>query len=86
LPPDFLDGGKIPGHPVVRSIIGVTLVLVGIALLFLPGPGVVLILLGVVLAEIPGRTRLLRWLIERKGVRAHINSYRHRHGVPPLEQ
>lgn len=85
LPTDFLRGARMPGHPVVRTIIGVVLMLVGIALLFLPGPGIVLILIGLVLAEIPGRDRLVRRLIERNRVLEYINSFRGRQGVPPIE-
>lgn len=69
---------------IVRSVFGLGLVAVGVALLFLPGQGVLMILGGVVLAEFPGKYRLERWLLGRNAVFSALNAIRSRFGKAPF--
>jgi putative transmembrane protein PGPGW len=97
IPFDYFGPGKhyhLPfsdRHPVVRAgllalrnVIGVLLVLAGIAMLVLPGQGVLTILAGLVLIHFPKKHELLRWIVSRRAVLASANWVRHRAGRPPL--
>lgn len=99
LPADYFTGEKrrraawAARHPVERGLLavargaaGLVLVLVGLALLFLPGQGLLTILCGLMVATYPGKYRLERWLVRRSQVRSAINWLRHRAGRPPLVQ
>jgi len=91
LPADYLGG---PGNPrprhwtfrIVRSAVGVVLVLVGVLLSLpgIPGQGVLTILAGVMLIEFPGRYRIVRAIIGRPAVLAAVNRLRARFNRPPL--
>jgi hypothetical protein len=70
----------------LRVAAGVALLLVGITLLFLPGPGVVLMLFGAILAELPGRERFMRWVFRKPEVLREVNALRQRHRKRPLLQ
>lgn len=79
-------------HPAVRwaliifkNLLGVLLLILGVALLVLPGPGVLLILLGLSLVDVPGKRRLERWLVGIPTVHRKINSLRAKHGQSPLQ-
>lgn len=69
---------------VVRNLVGVVLVLAGIAMLLLPGQGLLTILIGALLVDFPGKRRLERWLVGKPRVLAFLNRMRARHGRPPL--
>lgn len=97
LPADYFAGEKrrraewAARHPlerwllaVVRGAAGLLLVLVGLALLFLPGQGLLTILCGLMVATYPGKYRLERWLVRRSQVRSAIDWLRRRAGRPPL--
>lgn len=90
LPADYLqEADARPRHwaaRIVRSVIGVILVGVGVALSLpgIPGQGVLTILAGVTLIEFPGRHRLVRALLGRPLVLAAVNRLRARFGRPPL--
>jgi Putative transmembrane protein (PGPGW) len=78
-------------HPVVRGILlfvrnvlGVLLILAGLAMLVLPGQGVLTILAGLVLLHFPKKHELMRWIISRRAVLSSANWVRHRAGRPPL--
>jgi hypothetical protein len=78
-------------HPVLRTmamvgknVMGVVFLLVGIALLFLPGQGILTMLIGISLIDFPGRRRLERKLISRPAVLQTINKMRKKFGKPPL--
>lgn len=83
----------LPEHPVLRTLaVGVKnlcgglLLLVGIAMLVLPGQGLLTMLLGVMLLDFPGKYRLERWLVGRGPTLRMINWLRRRSGQPPLER
>ena len=78
-------------HPVVRwtlralkNVIGAALVLVGIPLVPLPGPGFVTILAGLALVDFPGKRQLELRVLRVGGVLDGVNWLRARGGKPPL--
>jgi len=97
LPADYFAGEKrrraewARRHPVERWVLlvlrgaaGAVLVLVGLALLVLPGQGLLTLLCGLMVATYPGKYRLERWLVRRRGVRQAIGWLRQRASRPPL--
>lgn len=84
-PADFLWRTPSRKRRVVRTILGVLVVLVGVALLFLPGPGIVFIVLGIASFESPLRKRVLTAAFSRPWILKEANALRMRHGRPPLE-
>lgn len=68
------------------GVAGWVLVVVGIAMLILPGPGVVVLVVGVVLADFPGKRRFLRWLLGRGRILDGLNRMRARRGKAALER
>ena len=68
----------------VRNLAGVVFVIVGIAMLFIPGQGILTILIGVMLMNFPGKHLLLLWSIRRPSVLGAINWMRARSQRPPL--
>ena len=69
---------------IVRSLLGLGLVAVGVALLVLPGQGVLTILAGVVLAEFPGKFRMERWILRRAAILSALNAIRQKFGKEPF--
>lgn len=79
-------------HPVLRwtgliikNIIGVALVLAGLAMILLPGQGLLTIAIGVLLLDFPGKHNLEGKIIRRKPIAKSINWVRAKAGVPPLQ-
>ena len=80
-------------HPVVhhaivilKNVLGVLLILAGVAMLVLPGQGILTLLIGLMLTDFPGKYRLEKRLIGQPGVLKAVNWLRARAGHPPLEQ
>jgi hypothetical protein len=78
-------------HPVLhaavlaaRNVLGLAFVLVGLALLALPGQGLLTILAGISLMSFPGKFRLERWTVTRPPLLAAVNWLRRRAGRPEL--
>jgi putative transmembrane protein PGPGW len=78
-------------HPVLRiasrvakNLAGAALVIVGIAMLVLPGQGALTILAGIFLLEFPGKRQLELRLVSKRPVHGTINWIRSRVGRPPL--
>ncbi|NIA19894.1 MAG: hypothetical protein GWP07_05645 [Xanthomonadaceae bacterium] len=78
-------------HPVAywsmvisKNILGILLLLAGIAMLFLPGQGIITILLAVTLLNFPGKRKLEQRFIGLPGVLTTINRIRRRSNRPPL--
>jgi hypothetical protein len=69
---------------VVKNLVGGVLVLLGIAMLVLPGQGLLAILLGIALMNFPGKYRLERWLVSRGSTLKLINYLRRKRGKPAL--
>jgi hypothetical protein len=79
-------------HPVMRlalligkNLLGWMIILLGTAMLVLPGQGILTILLGMILINFPGKYRLERWFVTRGPVLRTINLIRQRSGREPLD-
>ena len=97
IPPDyFLADRRRPlsnrsGRPAARwllvagkNFLGALLLLVGIALLFLPGQGLLTLMAGLMIMNYPGKYGFERWIVRRPHVLAALNWLRARHGREPL--
>ena len=70
---------------VVKNIFGFVLILVGIAMLVLPGQGILTILMGLALTNFPGKFNLERRLVRLPSVGRALNRIRELAGKPRLE-
>ncbi|MEX2142175.1 MAG: hypothetical protein WD894_23105 [Pirellulales bacterium] len=78
-------------HPVLRvvllatkNLLGAALIIAGVVMLVIPGPGLIAVLAGITLMDLPGKRALERWLIGLPLILTGINRLRARHGRPPL--
>lgn len=78
-------------HPVlwsaismVKNVIGAVLILVGIAMLVLPGQGTVTILIGLAISNFPGKYAIERRIASQPAVGATLNKIREFTDTPPL--
>jgi hypothetical protein len=71
---------------VLRNVLAAALVLVGAAMLVLPGQGILTILLGLLFADFPGKRRLLRAILRRDSVWRALSALRKRLGREPFER
>lgn len=89
LPPDFLKAGDRQQHSVAwrvaRNVLGVLLVLMGVAMLLLPGQGLITLMVGVLLVDFPGKQRLVRGILGRPKILKAVNKMRAKRDSPPLE-
>jgi hypothetical protein len=98
IPADYFRPSRRPSeswtgrHPVqaralvaAKNLLGVLLVLAGIAMLVLPGQGILTILIGISITSFPGKRALERKVIGMPAVLKTINRLRARRGRPPLE-
>lgn len=86
---DFLPGSTWVvrwGAVILKNILGLFLILLGIALSLpgVPGQGVLTILLGLIMMDIPGKRPLEAKIIKRPPVLAAINKLRAKYGKEPL--
>lgn len=79
-------------HPLLRflvrllkNLLGVVVILMGVAMLVLPGQGLLTIVLGFLLLEFPGKYRAERWLLSRPLVLRSVNWLRSRRGREALQ-
>jgi hypothetical protein len=97
IPSDYFSHGKrhrapwANEHPFVRAVFitvknvfGYIFIVLGIAMLFLPGQGLLTILIGIILVDFPGKYGFERWLVSRQKVLRSINWLRHRSNREPL--
>ena len=70
---------------VVKNVLGVVLVLGGLAMLLLPGQGLLTLLVGAFLLDWPGKYRMEQWLLRRRWVVAPLNWMRRKRGKGELE-
>jgi hypothetical protein len=90
LPADYLlredhDRKRSAVVTLLKNIAGVMLVLLGIAMLVLPGQGLLTLVFGLTLVDFPGRRRLECYLMTRPAVLKPINALRRRASRPPLK-
>ncbi|REJ78880.1 MAG: hypothetical protein DWQ47_05400 [Acidobacteria bacterium] len=86
---DFLPGSPWLvrwGAVILKNVLGVLLILLGIALSLpgVPGQGILTILLGLIMLDIPGKRPIEARIIKRPKVLSAINSLRARFNKPPL--
>ena len=79
-------------HPLIRwslliakNSLGYIIIVLGIAMLVLPGQGILTILIGIMFINFPGKYRLERWVVMRAPVLNTINKLRQRAGRAPLK-
>lgn len=93
LPVDYFQHDKRPRATqgkdrvkrVVGQVLGWAIVLTGLFMLVLPGPGVAVLLIGIFLVDFPGKYALQKKLVSRPGVISGLNKVRSRLGKPPFE-
>lgn len=68
----------------LRNFLGITLLLAGIFMLFLPGQGILTIILGIGLLDFPGKQRAKEAFIRRHSVHTGLNWIREKGGKPPF--
>jgi hypothetical protein len=78
-------------HPLLRAtvvvsknLLGILLILAGIAMLVLPGQGILTIVIGLLFLDFPGKFDLERRLISIRSVHRAIDWMRKKNGKPPL--
>jgi len=84
---DFMPGSSWItrwGATIGKNIIGVILILAGIAMLIGPGQGVLTILIGLIMLDIPGKRPIEAKIIGRPKVLEAANKLRAKYGKPPL--
>ena len=69
---------------ILKNLLGLVFLLMGMAMLVLPGQGLLTILIALVLLNFPGKYRLERRLFRVPSVRNTVNWLRKRAGRPPL--
>ena len=69
---------------VPKTLFGALLVVVGAALLVLPGQGLLMIMAGLMLMSFPGKYRLERWVVTRRPVWRGIQWLRQKMGKPRM--
>jgi archaellum biogenesis protein FlaJ (TadC family) len=70
---------------VLKNIVGIVLILAGLAMLVLPGQGLLTILIGATLTNFPGKYAVERWLVGHQPVATALNRIRDRAGRPRLD-
>ena len=68
----------------IKNFLGVILVLMGLAMLVLPGQGVLTLLIGISLLDFPGKRNLERKIVRTPTVHRAMDAIRRRSGQPPL--
>ncbi|MEQ8768447.1 MAG: PGPGW domain-containing protein [Planctomycetota bacterium] len=74
-----------PARVIAKNLLGVILVIAGIAMLVLPGQGILSIVAGLALIDFPGKHRLQRFIVLRTGAHRLLNRMRRKAGQEPLE-
>lgn len=70
---------------VLRNLFGALLVVLGVAMLVLPGQGLLTLLVGLMLVDFPGKHGLVVKLLSRPKVLSVVNKLRARHQAEPLQ-
>lgn len=70
---------------VLRNLLGAVCVLLGIAMLVLPGQGLLTIFIGVLFLDFPGKRRIVLWSVSKPLVQRTLNWMRRRRRVLEFE-
>lgn len=68
----------------LKTVLGIFFILIGIALLILPGQGALTILLGLTMTNFPGKYRLERFIVSQQAISKTLNQIRKRAHKAPL--
>jgi hypothetical protein len=68
----------------LKNIVGIAFLLMGVAMLVLPGQGILTILIGLLFLDFPGKFALERRIIEIKSIHRAIDWMRKKAHKPPL--
>lgn len=86
---ELLQASRHPGLRlawwIVKNLVGTLLILLGVAMLLLPGQGILTILLGLILLDFPGKRRMELALVRQPKVFNSLNWFRRKMGRPPFE-
>lgn len=63
---------------IIKNLLGMIFILLGLAMLVLPGQGMLTLLIGILLLNFPGKYRFERWLIQRPSVYRAVDWLRKR--------
>lgn len=69
---------------ILRNLLGILLILVGLAMLVLPGQGMLTILIGVGALDMPWKRRLVRRILCNRKVKHAVDHLREKAGKPTL--
>ena len=69
---------------IIKNLAAIVCLLIGIAMLLLPGQGIVTIMVGVLLLDFPGKYRTERWMISRGWIFRLFNHLRRVAKQPPF--
>lgn len=69
---------------IMRNVLGLLLVLAGVAMLFLPGQGLLTILLGTLLLSFPGKRKLIIRLVVQPKLQHSLDWLRKKRGKTPF--
>ncbi len=67
-----------------KNLLGLVVLVIGIAMLVLPGQGVLTIVTGLLLMDFPGKYRFERWLVHQRPVLLGVNWLRGKAGRQAL--
>ncbi|NNL56708.1 MAG: hypothetical protein HKO71_03070 [Pseudomonadales bacterium] len=81
---DYLGVGAIITL-VIKNMLGIALILAGIAMLVLPGQGLVTLFTGLVLTQFPGKRRMVRHFVRIPSVLSTLNYFRRKQHRPEFE-
>jgi hypothetical protein len=72
------------GWRIVRNVAGIAIVVLGVAMLVLPGQGVLTVLLGLSILDLKTKDRALAYIFKRPRIAGAIQRLRTKAGRPPL--
>ncbi|MDM5271845.1 hypothetical protein PGH07_06620 [Sulfurovum sp. zt1-1] len=70
---------------IIKNLLGVLLIVTGIAMLFLPGQGILTIIAGLMFVNFPCKYKVEKWIIQQPIVFHAINKIRQKAGKTPLK-
>ncbi|MFP4180055.1 MAG: PGPGW domain-containing protein [Spirochaetaceae bacterium] len=83
LPPDYFLREAASPHPlrrVLRNAAGITLLVAGIAMLFLPGQGLLTLFIALTLVDFPNKRKIELSILRKPKVKHAVDSLRRRYG------
>ena len=78
-------GARNPALKVLKNVMGLVLVLAGVAMLLLPGQGILTLIVGLALVDIPGKHALLVRMAKRPSAMRALNYVRKKAGREPFD-